>query len=58
MPGAVIGNGVDLNAILASLEARYIAAAMARANGVVAEAARLLGLRRTTLIERMRRHAS
>jgi len=40
LPGAVIGDGdVDLNAILAAIEARYIAAAMARANGVVAEAA-------------------
>ena len=46
----------DLDAVLGGLEQLYIAAALDRAQGVVAEAARLLGLRRTTLLDRMRKH--
>ncbi len=58
-PAALINNApVDLRALVADLEERYIAAALSRSNGVVAEAARLLGLRRTTLIEKMRRYPS
>lgn len=56
---ATIGTtGVDLRAILHDLEGRYIGQALDRTNGVVADAARLLGLQRTTLIEKMRRHAA
>jgi len=50
--------GIDLRAILHDLEGRYITEALARTNHVVADAARLLGLQRTTLIEKMRRHAA
>lgn len=46
----------DLDTILGETERGYIIAALERTNGVVAESARLLGLRRTTLIDRMRRH--
>ena len=46
----------DLDSILGDLERRYIRAALDRSGGVVAEAARLLGLRRTTLLDRMRKH--
>ena len=49
--------GVDLRAILADIEARYIYQALAQSGGVVADAARLLGLQRTTLVEKMRRSA-
>ena len=49
---------VDLRAILHDIEGRYIGQALDRSNGVVADAARLLGLQRTTLIEKMRRHAA
>jgi sigma-54 dependent transcriptional regulator, flagellar regulatory protein len=49
--------GIDLRTILADLEARYIKEALSRTNGVVADAARLLGLQRTTLVEKMRRYA-
>ena len=38
---------------LASLEQALIAQAMEAADGVVAKAARLLNLRRTTLVEKM-----
>jgi sigma-54 dependent transcriptional regulator, flagellar regulatory protein len=50
--------GIDLRAILHDIEGRYIGQALDRTNGVVADAARLLGLQRTTLIEKMRRHAA
>lgn len=50
--------GINLRAILSDLESRYISEALSRTNGVVADAARLLGLQRTTLIEKMRRHAA
>jgi sigma-54 dependent transcriptional regulator, flagellar regulatory protein len=50
--------GIDLRAILHDLEGRYIREALSRTQGVVADAARLLGLQRTTLIEKMRRHAA
>ncbi|WP_310498484.1 sigma-54 dependent transcriptional regulator [Sandarakinorhabdus sp.] len=48
-------NGVDLKRILADLECAYINAALARSGGTVAATAKLLGLQRTTLIEKMRR---
>jgi sigma-54 dependent transcriptional regulator, flagellar regulatory protein len=50
--------GIDLRAILHDIEGRYIGQALRRTGGVVADAARLLGLQRTTLIEKMRRHAA
>ncbi len=50
--------GIDLRAILHDLEGHYIGQALDRTGGVVADAARLLGLQRTTLIEKMRRHAA
>ena len=46
---------VDLKALLDRIEQSYIEQALDRAAGAVAETARLLGLRRTTLIEKMRR---
>ncbi len=56
--GDIGATGIDLRAILHDIEGRYIGQALHRANGVVADAARLLGLQRTTLIEKMRRHAA
>jgi sigma-54 specific flagellar transcriptional regulator A len=47
--------GVNLREIVSELEIRYIEAALARAEGVVARAADLLGLRRTTLVEKMKK---
>lgn len=49
---------IDLREILAELEGRYIREAIERSSGVIAEAARSLGLNRTTLIEKMRRYAA
>ncbi|PSJ38127.1 sigma-54-dependent Fis family transcriptional regulator [Sphingomonas deserti] len=47
---------VDLRQLVCDLEARYISEALRQSEGVVADAARLLSLQRTTLIEKMRKH--
>jgi sigma-54 specific flagellar transcriptional regulator A len=47
--------GLDLKAYLYSIEQKLIQEALARSGGTVSQAARLLGLRRTTLVEKLRR---
>lgn len=47
--------GIDLRAHLLSIERRLVEQALERANGTVAQAARLLNLRRTTLVEKLRK---
>jgi sigma-54 dependent transcriptional regulator, flagellar regulatory protein len=47
--------GIDLRAHVAAIEEGLIRQALARAGGTVAHAARLLGLRRTTLVEKLRK---
>ena len=47
--------GLDLRTHLATIESALIEQALQRANGTVAQAARLLGLRRTTLVEKLRK---
>jgi sigma-54 specific flagellar transcriptional regulator A len=47
--------GMDLRAYLNNIEYGLIVEALARSGGTVSHAARLLGLRRTTLVEKMRR---
>ncbi|HXS28002.1 MAG TPA: sigma-54 dependent transcriptional regulator [Steroidobacteraceae bacterium] len=47
--------GIDLRAHLSQIERRLIEQALERSGGTVAHAARLLGLRRTTLVEKMRK---
>ncbi len=49
-------DGLDLKEHLAELEKAYIQQAMDAAEGVVAHAAKLLGMRRTTLVEKMRKY--
>ncbi len=49
-------DGIDLKAHLEGLEVRLISQALDRADGVVAQAARLLQIRRTTLVEKMRKY--
>lgn len=48
-------DGLDLKAHLYAIEQKLILEALARSSGTVSQAARLLGLRRTTLVEKMRR---
>ena len=47
--------GLDLRAHLVAIEKRLIEQALERVGGTVAHAARLLGLRRTTLVEKLRK---
>ncbi|MDR3038063.1 MAG: sigma-54 dependent transcriptional regulator [Candidatus Adiutrix sp.] len=47
--------GVDFNALVSAFEDKLIADALAAAGGVKNQAARLLGLNRTTLVEKMRK---
>jgi sigma-54 specific flagellar transcriptional regulator A len=48
--------GIDLKDHIARIEMSLIRAALERADGVVAHAAQLLGLRRTTLVEKLRKY--
>jgi sigma-54 dependent transcriptional regulator, flagellar regulatory protein len=52
-----IPSDFDLRGYLESLEQRLIVRAMRIADGTVAQAARLLGLRRTTLVEKLRKYS-
>jgi len=47
--------GIDLRAHLLEIERRFVMQALERSGGVVAHAARLLNLRRTTLVEKLRK---
>jgi len=47
--------GLDLRAFLTAIERQLIEQALSCANGTVAHAARLLNLRRTTLVEKLRK---
>ena len=54
-PPPIAAGGVDLKRILTDLEHAYITEALSASGGAVAATAKLLGLQRTTLIEKMRR---
>ncbi len=61
VPESVAGNflppdGLDLKEHVAEVELSFIRQALDRADGVVAHAAKLLGMRRTTLVEKMRKY--
>ncbi len=49
-------DGMDLRDHIAGIELRLINEALERTQGVVAHAAQLLGLRRTTLVEKLRKY--
>lgn len=49
-------DGLDLKNKISSVEQFYIQQALELADGVVAQAAKLLGLRRTTLVEKLKKH--
>ena len=51
----ITGRSIDLKRILSDLEHAYITEALTASGGAVAATAKLLGLQRTTLIEKMRR---
>jgi sigma-54 specific flagellar transcriptional regulator A len=54
--GALPRGGIDLKDHLNAIEIGLIRKALEEADGTVAEAARLLGMRRTTLVEKLRKH--
>ena len=53
---SVPAEGLDMPGLLLSLEAVLIGEALARSGGQRARAAKLLGINRTTLVEKLRRH--
>ena len=55
LPG-LPGDGLDLRAYLGNVERSLIRQALERTDGTVAHAAELLGLRRTTLVEKIRKY--
>ena len=56
-PGTTLpAEGIDLRGHMAGIELELIRAALAQTGGVVAHAAPLLGLRRTTLVEKLRKY--
>jgi len=54
--GMLPDTGIDLREHIAKIELSLIQAALERSQGVVAHAAGLLGLRRTTLVEKLRKY--
>ena len=56
MPMELPADGIDLKDHLSSVERDLITSALQNAEGVVQKAAELLGMRRTTLVEKIRRH--
>ncbi|MBD9368304.1 sigma-54 dependent transcriptional regulator [Xanthomonas sp. XNM01] len=55
-PAALPDDGIDLRDHMAQIELQLIREALERTGGVVAHAAQLLGLRRTTLVEKLRKY--
>jgi sigma-54 specific flagellar transcriptional regulator A len=53
---ALPDEGIDLKDHLTQLEQRYIREALTRADGTIAGAARLLGMQRTTLVEKLKKY--
>ena len=53
---ALPADGMDLRAHLFAIEHKLISEALERSGGTVAHAARLLNLRRTTLVEKLRKY--
>ncbi|MEL7537862.1 MAG: sigma-54 dependent transcriptional regulator [Pseudomonadota bacterium] len=51
-----LGDGVDLKQVLVGVEIRMIRQALEQSGGNVAQAARLLQLQRTTLVEKLRKY--
>jgi len=57
-PAATVlpSTGLDLREHLGNIEKQLISSALAQTDGTVAHAARLLNLRRTTLVEKLRKY--
>lgn len=55
-PQSMANESVDLKEMLRQIELTYIQNALEQSKGVVAHAAQKLGLRRTTLVEKMKKY--
>ena len=53
---SIPSTGIDLKEYLSSLEKQMIERALEESGGVVQQAARVLGIGRTTLVEKIRRY--
>ena len=56
MLSSLTEEGIDLRLRMAEIERSLIVQALELSGGVVAQPAKLLGLQRTTLVEKMRKH--
>ncbi|RMG54290.1 MAG: sigma-54-dependent Fis family transcriptional regulator [Gammaproteobacteria bacterium] len=56
LPATLPEEGIDLREFMAQMETELIRQALDACDGVVAQAARRLGMRRTTLVEKMRKY--
>ena len=56
LPGATVSTPINLKELVETMELERIQLALDMADGVVSEAARMLTLKRTTLIEKMRKY--
>ena len=56
LEGHLPRGGIDLKDHLSAIEVGLIRRALVEADGTVAEAARLLRIRRTTLVEKLRKY--
>lgn len=52
----LLSTGFDLKQHMVEIEISFIKQALEKANGVVSQAALLLGIRRTTLIEKIKKY--
>ena len=48
--------GINLKDMVSNIEINMIKQALVQSNGVVAKASEILGLRRTTLVEKMKKY--
>ena len=55
-PGVLPAEGIDMKQYIADIEVSLIEQALNESNNVVARAAALLNMRRTTLVEKMRKY--
>lgn len=55
-PATFNANGIDLKEHLADMEVQLIKQALSNSSGVVAHAAKLLSMRRTTLVEKLKKY--
>ncbi|MDH5426068.1 MAG: sigma-54 dependent transcriptional regulator [Gammaproteobacteria bacterium] len=56
VPATFSSNGIDLKEHLADMEVQLIKQALSSSSGVVAHAAKLLSMRRTTLVEKLKKY--